>query len=245
MTISSSPLVVAAHVHNRSITSTPGRSGLVTSRTPNSARRPHSTPSRRNGRTSNWTSNSPIGFGSLPVESTTSSKERTVPLAALGDSSLGVIHEEDPIIGTSGSQAPRAGPSIAEGIVSAGRSGIELVGDKVKRISSRTNKLEHRIDELESLIRALRQNASGIVRDFEALRGDLVEFGECCEALESDHFTALVELQEEKFRVGDYIGKLRNSELEIYHLYAALPEGTDIGFSSQAKTFMPLYERYA
>ncbi|KAJ3520804.1 hypothetical protein NMY22_g12586 [Coprinellus aureogranulatus] len=248
MTITKPPLLVAAHIHSRTpSTSTKGSKENVP--VPLDSQH-HQTPLIRDNSLRDTFSRTPstiVPFVSRPhrFAPTKSRKARAKDRArAEQTSSVFRVVTDTPALASSSSDDGREIIAPKERALYP-ETTTKLASDKVARIQTRTDKLENHVEELESLVKGFKGRVSGLVREFELLKEDLAAFGEEYEALEADHLDTLAALDEETSTSYHYIGKLRNAEVEIHHLYAALPEGIDIGLNSQAKSLSPIYDRYA
>ncbi|KAJ3534490.1 hypothetical protein NMY22_g6904 [Coprinellus aureogranulatus] len=110
-----------------------------------------------------------------------------------------------------------------------------------------SEKLEDHFVDLEMLAIAFRASVDGVSREFEELKAELNEAMEQYGTLETDNATAVAALEEERQTVCDYVGKLRNCEAELFHVYQAVPEENQVllGGFGQAKSMAPIFDRYA
>lgn len=129
---------------------------------------------------------------------------------------------------------------------------VELASDKTAKVKTRVAKLDSLISEMEELVYDFKGKVRGVAREFEDLKADIDALSLEFEAQENDHMAALACLEEERHTRRDYIGKLRNAEVEILHLYDSLSNGTAVavngsaaGGYSQAHSSEAIYERYA
>ncbi|KAJ3515694.1 hypothetical protein NMY22_g14384 [Coprinellus aureogranulatus] len=118
---------------------------------------------------------------------------------------------------------------------------------RANRIQSPTDNLERQIQELELLVAGFKSKVDVVVQGFEQLKTEMSLFALDHETLETDHFTTLSALREEQGTVRNYLGKLRNAEVEIFTLRQLVPEDKqDLAIPcSQARSLEPIYERYA
>ncbi|TEB21217.1 hypothetical protein FA13DRAFT_1800108 [Coprinellus micaceus] len=146
---------------------------------------------------------------------------------------------------TSPSSSPVPTTTSFQGVVQHSRRGIELASST--RVRARTDTLEDRIHQLELLADGFKEKVQGVAKEYNLLSRELSQYSEEFEGLETDYFDALAALEEEKFTVRDYLGKLRHAEIEISILWDSLPEGYAEALlgHSQAKTYDPIFERRA
>ena len=148
---------------------------------------------------------------------------------------------------TDGPLSVPSSPVPTTNMVNRSRARVEGVSTKTERVDACTKKLEEQIRQLESLSNKFKRKVDRIAQGFQDLTGELSQYSEEFEGLENDYHHALAALHEERETVYSYMGKLRNAEVEIGVLFDCIPEGAGEALCgySQAKTFLPKYERYA
>lgn len=120
-----------------------------------------------------------------------------------------------------------------------------LACDKVARMNAHANSLEDRIRSLEILTLEFSRRVKDVTKDFRGLRDEIEHVSEELEVLEADHFTVLSCLEEERQTRASYIQKLRNAEVELFHIYQEYPEAAEATMAiSQAKSFDAIFERF-
>ena len=164
-----------------------------------------------------------------------------IPLAPLPED---VTEPPEPV---SVPPSPEATVTIYQKIARASREDTESASSRNDRMNSHTARLGRCISQLESLAKDFKAKVKGVAREFGALKEELAAYSEEYEGLETDYFDAVAGLEEEKSTTISYLEKLRNAEVEIFHLYECIEAGSGealVGYS-QAKTLEPIYERYA
>ena len=119
--------------------------------------------------------------------------------------------------------------------------------DKNDVLEADSSAFDKHIRELALLAAGFSERVEEIAQEFQGLKEIINQHAEAFESLEIDHLSALEALEEEKDTVADYVGKLRNAEVEIRILYQHIPEEAEeflIAFS-QAKSTTATYDRYA